>query len=104
MGQGTPSPVPIPQRLERIATQAREYPDMAFTTLAHHLDVAMQAHAFRRLNPQSAPGVDRVTWRTYKNNRETTLETFDEKLVNGTSGPQPVVRRLSPKGGGKRRP
>src|SRR5437870_1043162 len=68
VGQGTPSPVPISQRLERIATQAREYPDMAFTTLAHHLDVAMLAHAFRSLNPQSAPGVDRVTWRTYKNN------------------------------------
>jgi hypothetical protein len=68
--------MPISQRLERIATQAREYPDMAFTTLAHHLDVAMLAHAFRSLNPQSAPGVDRVTWRTYKNNLETNLETL----------------------------
>jgi len=104
VGPGTPSPVPISQRLERIATQARAYPDMAFTTLAHHLDVAMLAHAFRSLNPQSAPGVDRVTWRTDKNNRETNLETLDEKLVNGTSGPQPVVRRLIPKGGGKLRP
>ena len=35
-GQETPSFLPIPLRLERIATQAREYPDMAFTTLAHH--------------------------------------------------------------------
>jgi len=104
VGQGTPSPVPISQRLERIATQAREYPDMAFTTLAHHLDVAMLAHAFRSLNPQSAPGVDRVTWRTYKNNLETNLETLYEKLVNGTYCPQPVVRRLIPKGGGKLRP
>ena len=104
VGPGTPSPVPISQRLERIATQARAYPDMAFTTLAHHLDVAMLAHAFRSLNPQSAPGVDRVTWRMDKNNRETNLETLDEKLVNGTSGPQPVVRRLIPKGGGKLRP
>ena len=32
VGPGTPSPVPISQRLERIATQAREYPDMA----CHH--------------------------------------------------------------------
>ncbi len=104
VGPGTPSPVPISQRLERIATQAREYPDMAFTTLAHHLDVAMLAHAFRSLNPQSAPGVDRVTWRTYKNNLETNLETLYEKLVNGTYCPQPVVRRLIPKGGGKLRP
>src|SRR5207247_8209303 len=103
-GPETPSPAPVPLRLERIATQAREYPDMAFTTLAHHLDVAMLAHAFRSLNPQSAPGVDRVTWRTYKNNLETNLETLYEKLVNGTYCPQAVVRRLIPKGGGKLRP
>lgn len=70
---GTPSPVPVPRRLERIATQAQQDPDMAFTTLAHHLDVAMLERAFRSLNPQSAPGVDRVTWQTYKANLETTL-------------------------------
>jgi len=100
VGRGPPSPMPISQRLERIATQAREYPDMAFTTLAHHLDVARLAHAFRSLNPQSAPGVDRGTWRTYQNN----LETLYEKLVNGTYCPQAVVRRLIPKGDGKLRP
>jgi hypothetical protein len=103
-GPGTPSPVPIPLRLERITTQAREYPDMAFTTLAHHLDVALLERAFQRLNPQSAPGVDRVTWRLYKENLETNLETLHEKLVNDTYSPQPVVRRLIPKGGGKFRP
>jgi RNA-directed DNA polymerase len=103
-GPGTPSPVPISLRLERIATQAREYPDMSFTTLAHHLDVAMLARAFRRLNPQSAPGVDRVTWRTYKENLETNLETLHEKLVNDTYCPQAVVRRLIPKSNGKLRP
>jgi len=96
--------VPIPLRLERIATQARAYPDMAFTTLAHHLDEAMLEDAFRRLNPRSAPGVDRVTWRTYKENLATTLETLHEKLVNDTYCPQPVVRRLIPKSQGKLRP
>jgi RNA-directed DNA polymerase len=104
VGPGTPSPVPIPLRLERIATQARAYPDMAFTTLAHHLDVAMLEDAFRRLTPRSAPGVDRVTWRTYKENLATNLETLHEKLVNDTYCPQPVVRRLIPKSQGKLRP
>ena len=51
---------------------------MAFTTLAHHLDVAMLAHAFRSLNPPSAPGVDRVTWRTDKHN-------LDVHFVNPSS-------------------
>ena len=103
-GPETPSFVPIPLRLERIATQAQQYPDMACTTLAHQVDVAMLERAFQRLNPQSAPGVDRVTWRTYKANLETNLKTLHEKLVNDTYSPQPVVRRVIPKGGGKFRP
>ena len=72
-GPGTPSPMPIPLRLERIATQAQPYPDMAFTTLAHHLDVAMLGRAFQSLNPHSAPGADRVTWQKYTENLATTL-------------------------------
>ena len=102
--QGTPSPTPVPLRLERIATQAQQYPDMACTTLAHHLDVAMLERAFGSLNPHSAPGVDRVTWQTYKANLETHLAALHEKLVNGTYCPQPVVRRLIPKSNGKLRP
>jgi hypothetical protein len=72
-GQGTPSPGPVPLRLARIATQAQPYPAMACTTLAHHLDVAMLARALKSLTPQSAPGVDRVTWQAYQANLETNL-------------------------------
>jgi RNA-directed DNA polymerase len=103
-GPGTPSPVPVPLRLERIATQAQQYPDMACTTLAHHLDEAMLERAFQRLNPQSAPGVDRVTWRAYKENLGANLKILHDKLVTETYSPQAVVRRLIPKGGGKFRP
>ena len=73
MGQGTPSPEPLSLRLERIATQAQQYPDMACTTLAQHLDVAMLERACGSLNPHSAPGVDRVTWQTYKAHLDTHL-------------------------------
>jgi hypothetical protein len=66
VGRKTPSREPPWQRLERIAAQAREYPEMAFTTLAHHLDVSFLERAFDRLNRRSAPGIDRVTWRTYE--------------------------------------
>jgi len=72
-GPETPSPAPVPLRLERIATQAQQYPDMACTTLAHHLDVAMLERACGSLNPHSAPGVDRVTWQTYKATLDTNL-------------------------------
>jgi len=73
MGQRLRALGPSRCDLERIATRAQQYPDMACTTLAHHLDVAMLERAFGRLNPQSAPGVDRVTWQTYQANRETNL-------------------------------
>jgi hypothetical protein len=74
-GPGTPSPVPISLRLERLATQAQHYPDMACTTLAQHREVAMRERAFRRLTPPSAPGVDRVPWRLYQETLQTPRET-----------------------------
>ena len=64
----------------------------------------MLERAFKSLNPQSAPGVDRVTWQAYKANLETNLVALHEKLVNATYCPQPVVRRLIPKSNGKLRP
>ena len=100
---GTPSPSYVQPRLDRIAEQAQQYPDMAFTTLAHHLDVAMLGRAFWSLNPRSAAGVDRVTWRNYKRDLESNLEVLHEKLLNGTYAPQPVVRMWIPKQNGKLR-
>ena len=76
--------MPVPLRLERIATQAQQYPDMACTTLAHHLDVAMLERAFGSLNPHSAPGVDRVTWQTYKANLETNLVALEPGMAPRT--------------------
>jgi RNA-directed DNA polymerase len=103
-GPETPRPAPVPLRLERIATQAQPYPDRVVTTLAHHLDVAMRDRACGRLNPHSAPGVDRGTWQTDKAKRATRLAALHAKLVNGTDGPPPVVRRLIPTSHGQRRP
>ena len=103
-GPTTPSRQSPRQRLERIATQAREYPDMAFTTLAHHLDVPLLEFAFDRLNRNSAAGIDRVTWRDYEDNLIPKLEDLHARLVNGEYEPQPVARRWIPKSNGKLRP
>jgi group II intron reverse transcriptase/maturase len=100
----TSSPEPILLRLDRIATQAREYPEMAFTTLAHLLDVLLLERAFWSLNPNSAPGADRITWRQYQQDLATNLEGLHEKLVSRTYTPQPVARRWIPKSNGKLRP
>ena len=101
---GTPSPRTVTSRLEWIATQARKYPDQAFTTLAHYIDEAMLERAFWSLNPRSSPGVDRMTWQDYKRDLETHLEDLHKRLVSGTYVPQVVVRRWIPKSPGKFRP
>jgi hypothetical protein len=102
--QGTSSPATVRSRLEWIASQAQKYPHSKFTTLAHHLDVAMLEHAFWRLNPRSSPGIDRVTWQSYERDLERNLENLHERLVRGTYRPQAVVRHWISKGGGKYRP
>jgi len=98
---GTLSPEPILLRLERIATQARQYPDMQFTTLAHLLDVPMLERAYHSLNPRSAAGVDRVTWRDYQRNLDSNLEDLYKRLKNRTYVPQPVRRCWIAKSNGK---
>ena len=90
--------------LDWLATQAKTYPDMTFTTLAHRLDVAMLERAFWRLNPRSSPGIDRQTWRAYRSGLKPHLEDLHERLVQGTYRPQPVVRQWISKGEGKFRP
>jgi group II intron reverse transcriptase/maturase len=102
--QRTPSPMSVTSRLEWIASQAREYPDEAFTTLAHYIDEALLERAFWSLNPRSCPGIDRMTWQDYKRNLETHLEDLHKRLVSGTYVPQMIVRRWIPKSPGKFRP
>jgi RNA-directed DNA polymerase len=46
---GTPSPDPISTRQERRAELARNSPQAAFTTLAHHIDIDWLTEAFRRV-------------------------------------------------------
>jgi group II intron reverse transcriptase/maturase len=102
--QGTPSPTTVRSRLEWIASQAREYPGKAFTTLAHYLDEALLERAFWSLNPRSSSGIDRVTWRDYQGDLESHLEDLHERLARGTYRPQAVVRRWIRKSPGKFRP
>jgi hypothetical protein len=58
----------VSTRLERIAKLAREAPDMALKTLAHHIDVAWLHEAYRRTRKDGATGVDRRTAEEYATN------------------------------------
>src|SRR5260370_39626921 len=58
---GTPSPDPISTRRQRIAELARQSPQAAFTTLAHHIDIDWLFEAYRRTRKDGATGVDGQT-------------------------------------------
>ena len=54
-GETSSSPT-VGTKLQRIAEQAIQYPEMQFTTLAHLLDQDLLHEAFRRTNKSSATG------------------------------------------------
>ena len=96
----TSSSTIVSTRLERIAKLAREAPEMALTTLAHHIDVAWLQEAYRRTRKDGATGVDRQTAVEYATNLEDNLRSLLERAKSGTYRAPPVRRVHIPKGSG----
>jgi RNA-directed DNA polymerase len=92
--------VSISTKLERIAKQAREAPAIAFTTLAHHIDVAWLREAYQRTRKDGATGVDRQTAEEYAANLEDNLRSLLDRAKLGTYRAPPVRRVHIPKGSG----
>ena len=90
----------ISTKLERIAKLAREAPGMAFTTLAHHIDIDWLKEAYRRTRKDGATGVDGQTAEEYAVNLEGNLEALLERAKSGTYRAPPVRRVHIPKGDG----
>jgi group II intron reverse transcriptase/maturase len=102
---GTQGPEPVSTRLRRIAELARQAPEVAFTSLAHHIDVALLREAFDRTRKDGATGVDGQTAEDYVANLEGNLRSLLERLKSGTYRAPPVRRVHIPKGDGtKTRP
>jgi RNA-directed DNA polymerase len=96
----TPSLDDISTKLQRIAKLARDAPDMAFTTLAHHLDLAWLREAYRRTRKDGAPGVDGQTAEQYAAALEDNLRSLLDRAKSGTYRAPPVKRVHIPKGDG----
>jgi RNA-directed DNA polymerase len=77
----TSSSTTVSTKLERIAKLAREAPDMALTTLAHHIDVPWLHEAFRRTRKNGATGVDRQTAEEYAAHLEENLRSLLDVTV-----------------------
>src|SRR5210317_360798 len=103
MGDTLGSPT-ISTKLQRIANQAEDYPDLVFNNLYHLLDYDFLVEAYRRTRKDSAPGVDRVTAKQYAANLEINLRDLHDRLRNHRCRAPPVERVWIDKEGGKKRP
>jgi group II intron reverse transcriptase/maturase len=95
-----PSSGTVSTKLERIAKLAREAPDMAFTSLAHHIDIDWLHEAYRRTRKDGASGVDGQTAAEYEANLEGNLQSLLDRAKSGAYRAPPVRRVHIPKGDG----
>jgi len=78
---------------------------MAFTSLAHHIDVEWLHEAHRRTRKNGAVGVDGQTAAQYAEHLEANLQALLDRFKAGTYKAPPVRRKHIPKGdGSKTRP
>ena len=89
----------VSTKQERIATLARQSPQMAFTSLAYLMDIDWLKEAYRRTRKDGAVGVDGVTAEDYERDLEGNLRRLLDRAKSGTYQAPPVRRVHIPKGG-----
>src|SRR5210317_1714238 len=95
----------VSTKQERIATLAKQSPQMAFTSLAYLMDIDWLKEAYRRTRKDGAVGVDGVTAEEYEQDLEDNLQSLLNRAKSGTYKAPPVRRVHIPKGkGGETRP
>lgn len=97
---GIPSPDTVSPKLERIAKLAKQAPEMAFTSLSHHIDTDWLREAYRRTRKGGAVGVDGRSAEEYAENLESNLQQLLDRAKSGTYRAPPVRRVHIPKGDG----
>ncbi len=100
MGETSGSAPEISTKLQQIAELARNAPEITFTTIAHHLDLAWLREAYRRTRKDGAPGVDGSSAEQYAEQLEENFRSLLERAKSGTYRAPPVRRVHIPKGDG----
>lgn len=90
----------VSTKLERIAKLAKERPDVALTTLAHHIDIDWLREAYRRTRKDGALGIDGQGAEEYAEHLEVNLRSLLERAKDGRYRAPPVRRVHIPKGDG----
>lgn len=96
-----PSRESISTKQEKIANLAKQNPQMAFTTLAHHIDLAWCHEAYRRTRKSGAVGVDGVTASEYESKLEENLKSMLDRFKSGGYRAPSVRRVYIPKEGAR---
>jgi group II intron reverse transcriptase/maturase len=96
----------VSTKRQRIAQLARDAPDMAFTNLAHHIDIDWLLMAYAQTRKDGAVGVDGQTAADYEVNLRGNLQALLDRAKSGTYVAPPVRRVHIPKAGspGETRP
>jgi hypothetical protein len=71
---GAQEPEDVYTKPLRIAWQARNHPDRAFTSLAQHIDLAWLHEAYRRTRKQGAAGIDGQSAKDYARQLDANLQ------------------------------
>lgn len=102
---GHQGPAGVYTRLARVAELARQHPERALNTLAHHIDLALLREAHELVRKDGAVGVDGQTAAEYGEALEENLASLLERFKSGAYQAPPVKRVHIPKGDGmKMRP
>ncbi len=90
----------ISTRQQTIATRAQQAPEVSFTSLNHHIDMAWLYEAYRRTRKDGAPGVDGQTADAYAEHLEDNLRDLLDRAKSGRYRAPAVKRAYIPKGDG----
>ena len=83
---------------QRIAELAQRLPELAFTSLAYHIDLQWLEEAYHRTRKDGDTGIDDVTGKEYAENLHENLQNLLDRLKSGTYKAPPVKRKHIPKG------
>ena len=95
---GAPEPDLVSTKQQRIAELAKQAPQRALFSLAHHIDLRWLHEAFPRVRPDGATGVDGQTAADYAAHLGDNLRSLLERAKSGSYRAPPVRRVHIPKG------
>ena len=83
---------------QRIASAAQRTPKVAFTSLAHYIDLEWLIEAYHRTRKDGSAGIDEVIGKEYAENLHENLQNLLDRLKSGMYKAPPVKRKHIPKG------